>query len=38
MYIILRFFTPTLADGFSLEFEWQQDFSIYKDFSQYSDK
>ena len=31
-----EFFTSDLADGFSLEFEWQQVSSSYQDFSHYS--
>ena len=31
-----EFFTSTLADGFPLEFEWQQVFSSLHDSSQYS--
>ena len=31
-----EFFTPALADSFSLEFEWQQDFSSLQVSSQYS--
>ena len=31
------FFTPALADGLSLEFEWQQVFLILQDSSQYSE-
>ena len=30
------FFPPALADGFSLEFEWQQVSSSFQDYSQYS--
>ena len=36
MFIHLEFFTTVLADGFSLEFEWQQIFSSLQDSSQYS--
>ena len=32
----LEFFTSVLADGFSLEFEWQQVSSSLQDTSQYS--
>ena len=32
----LEFFTSALADGFSLEFEWQQVSSSLQDSSQYS--
>ena len=32
----LRVFTSVLADGFSLEFEWQQVSSSLQDSSQYS--
>ena len=32
----LEFFTSVLADGFSLESEWQQVFSSLRDSSQYS--
>ena len=32
----LEFFTSALADGLSLEFEWQQVSSSLQDFSQYS--
>ena len=35
-YLLLEFFTPVLADGFSLEFEWQQVSSSLQDSSQYS--
>ena len=31
-----EFFTPTLTDGLSLEFEWQQVSSSIQDSSQYS--
>ena len=31
-----KFFTPALADEFSLEFEWQQVSSSLQDSSQYS--
>ena len=35
-YLLLwEFFTPVLANGFSLEFEWQQVFSNFQDSSQY---
>ena len=34
--ISLEFFTSALADGLSLEFEWQQGSSSFLDFSQYS--
>ena len=34
--IFMEFFTAVLADGFSLEFEWQQVFSSLQDSSQYS--
>ena len=34
----LEFFPSTLADGFSLESEWQQVSSSYQDTSQYSDR
>ena len=33
---LLEFFTSALADGFSLEFEWQQVSSSFQDSSQYS--
>ena len=33
-----EFFTAVLADGLSLEFEWQQVFSSLQDFSQYSSR
>ena len=33
---LLEFFTSALADGLSLEFEWQQVFSSLQDSSQYS--
>ena len=33
--IFWEFFTLVLADGFSLEFEWQQVFSSLQDSSQY---
>ena len=33
---LLEFFTSALADGFSLESEWQQVSSSLQDFSQYS--
>ena len=36
--IILLLFAPALADGFLLEFEWQQVSSRLKDFTQYSDR
>ena len=36
MIIILLEFLTVLADGFSLEFEWQQVFSSLQDSSQYS--
>ena len=32
-----KFFSPVLADGFLLEFEWQQVFSNLQDSSRYSD-
>ena len=32
----LQFFTSALADGFSLEFEWQQVSTSLQDSSQYS--
>ena len=32
----LEFFSLALADGLSLEFEWQQVSSSLQDFSQYS--
>ena len=34
--LLWEFFTPTLADGFSLDFEWQQVPSSLLDSSQYS--
>ena len=34
--IHLEFFTSALADGFSLDFEWQQVTSSLHDSSQYS--
>ena len=34
--IITSFFTPALADGLSLETEWQQVSSSFQDSSQYS--
>ena len=34
----LELFTPALADGFSLESEWQLFFSSLQDTSQYSDR
>ena len=36
IYFLWEFFTPTLADGFSLEFEWKRVSSGLQDFSQYS--
>ena len=36
MLLLFDFFTPVLADVFSLEFEWQQVFSSLHDSSQYS--
>ena len=36
LFTPLEFFTSVLADGFSLEFEWQQFFSSLQDSSQYS--
>ena len=37
LFIIpFKFFTPVLADSFSLEFKWQQIFSCLQDNSQYS--
>ena len=33
-----RFFIPSLADGFSLEFEWQQVSTSFQDSSQYSNR
>ena len=36
--IFWEFFTPALADGFSLDFEWQQVSSSLQDPSQYSDR
>ena len=33
-----EFFPSVLADGFSLEFEWQQVFSSLQDSSQYSSR
>ena len=35
MLLLFEFFTPALADGFSLEFEWQQVSSSLQDSSQY---
>ena len=34
--LLFEFSTPALADGFSLEFEWQQVSSSLQDLSQYS--
>ena len=36
LFIPLEFFTIVLADGFSLEFEWQQVSSSLQDSPQYS--
>ena len=36
LFTPLEFFTSMLADGFSLEFEWQQVSSSLQDSSQYS--
>ena len=36
LLLLLEFFTPALADGLSLEFEWQQVSSSLQDSSQYS--
>ena len=36
LFTPLEFFTSVLADGFSLEFEWQQVSSSLQDLSQYS--
>ena len=36
LLLLLEFFTSALADGFSLEFEFQQVFSSLQDSSQYS--
>ena len=36
LFTPLEFFTSVLADGFSLEFEWQQVSSSLRDSSQYS--
>ena len=36
LFTPLEFFTSVLADGFSLEFEWQQVSSSLQDSSQYS--
>ena len=36
--IIIRVFIPALADGFTLEFEWQQISSSLQDSSQYSSR
>ena len=38
LFTPLEFFTSVLADGFSLEFEWQQVSSGSQDSSQYSDR
>ena len=41
LYIILliwEFSTPALADGFSLEFVWQQDSSSLQNSALYSDR
>ena len=35
---LLEFFASELADGLSLEFEWQQVSSSLQDSSQYSDR
>ena len=35
-FLFSKFFKPALADGFSLEFEWQQVSSSLQDSSQYS--
>ena len=36
LFTTLEFFTSVLADGLSLEFEWQQVSSSLQDSSQYS--
>ena len=36
LFTPLEFFTSLLADGFSMEFEWQQVSSSHQDSSQYS--
>ena len=36
--LLWEFFTPTLADGFSPEFEWQQVSLSPQDSSQYSSR
>ena len=36
--LLWEFFTLTFADGFPLEFEWQQVFSSLQDSSQYHDQ
>ena len=36
--LLFEFFTPELADGFSLEFEWLQVSSSLQDSSQYSSR
>ena len=36
LLLFTEFFIPALANGFSLEFEWQQVFSSLQDSSQYS--
>ena len=36
--IIMKFFPSALADGLSLEFEWQKFSSSLQDSSQYSDR
>ena len=36
IFLLLEFSIPALADGFSLEFEWQQVSSSLLDSSQYS--
>ena len=38
MSFFWEFFSPALADGFSLEFEWHQVSSSHQDTSQYSDR
>ena len=38
LFTPLEFFTSALADGFSLEFEWQQVSPSIQDFSQYPDR
>ena len=37
LLLLLEFFPPALADGFPLEFEWQQVSSSLQDSSEYYD-